>query len=63
MTSQKIDRVSSLSQAKEWFLENSSGDLECVVIHGGYSEICKCYPDAVSWYGSMWPGKLERKKT
>lgn len=42
------DVVSNLEEARQWFLENSTGSLVC--IKGEESKICKSYPEAVEYY-------------
>jgi hypothetical protein len=42
-------RVTNLKAAREWFLKNASGSVECCR-EDGLSKVCECYPDAERWY-------------
>ena len=41
--------VHSVEDAKEWFMQNSSGTLICVKKDGTEKEV-DCYPDAVAFF-------------
>lgn len=48
-----IPQVNSLEEARDWFLENSSGNVMCV--KGAEQRECNCYPDAKAFYESGNP--------